>query len=360
NLRAWSLILYKDAEFIAKENKHALIRPEDMEAAVLHLEPHIINDHEDAVFFPKLNDSLKIKIEAYDMDAYRDFGFHWMAYQKMVLPYLKNNKDSLFADPFASEIFVEAIAQYGVLVWRMTGMLATERSVKEKDNEPVVLRRAHLRKAVSAINSLADLNAKATVEEHVETRILSAPNVQAPDAQTLLEVDANSGIDFTYHLAAWRKSWVMDTYGEKIFKAFHGTGIGVADINEDGIEDVLMLSGDGYKLYQGNGNGTFTDITKKSGIELPDTHNNIGEPFQPLLADFDNDGKTDIIITFSYNNHLVFRNKGNGTFENLTQKVNIGSKSDPSVAAVTADFDNDGLLDLYVTNFGDTVGGLKP
>lgn len=360
NLNAWARILYQDAEFIARERKHALIRPEDMETAVLHLTPHIITDHEDVVFFPQLSEALKIKIEAYDMDAYRDFGFHWKVYQQTVVPHLKRNDQSLFADPFASEIFVEAIAQYGVLSWRVTGMVAQERTKKEDNQEPITLRRAHLKKAITAIQSLGELDIKSVTERTIETNILSSTNSTLLPEQPLFEIDSNTNIDFTYHLPTWRKKWVLETYGDQIFKAFHGTGVGVGDVDGDNIDDLLMLSGDGYQLYRGNGKGNFENITEKSGIQLPATHQDRGEPYQPLMADFDNDGYLDIIITYSYNKHLVFRNRGDATFENLTEQANIGAETDPSVAAIAVDLDNDGLLDLYVTNFGDTVGGFKP
>ena len=83
--------------------------------------PHFINEYEDALFFPNLPKSEQIYVESYDMDAFRDAGVHW----QYLLQGINNDEVQLYLepDPFAAELLVENIAQYGVLLFRIAGEL---------------------------------------------------------------------------------------------------------------------------------------------------------------------------------------------------------------------------------------------
>jgi hypothetical protein len=103
-------------------------------------------------------------------------------------------------------------------------------------------------------------------------------------------------------------------------------------------------------LYRNNGNGTFTDVTQASGVGS--TKNNRGV----IWGDYDNDGYLDLYVvnSGSFKNNeanMLYRNRGDGTFENVTAKAgvwaNVNGRGD---GAAWGDFNNDGFLDLYLTN----------
>ena len=97
------------------------------------------------------------------------------------------------------------------------------------------------------------------------------------------------------------------------------------------------------KLYQNNGDGTFTDITQKAGVG--DTGYGVG----CASADIDNDGYPEIYIT-NYGHNRLYHNNGDGTFTDITQKAGVGDKRWGTSCAFL-DYDSDGDVDLYVVNY---------
>src|SRR5215831_18418165 len=142
-----------------------------------------------------------------------------------------------------------------------------------------------------------------------------------------------------------------------IFEA-KGGGVGAFDFDNDGWMDILLVQGStlerfkqgknpGPSLYHNKGDGTFEDVTAKSGLKQEQPGWGMGVTF----ADYDNDGLTDIYLTCLGPN-LLYRNNGDGTFSNVTEKAGIGD-SRWSTSAAFGDYDQDGLLDLYVCNYLD-------
>lgn len=133
-----------------------------------------------------------------------------------------------------------------------------------------------------------------------------------------------------------------------------GAGCAFLDYDNDGWMDVYFVNSgpsDFFTpptplknaLYRNNGNGTFTDVTDKAGVA--------GEKFGMgvAAADFDADGFVDLYIT-NYGPNILYRNNGNGTFTDVTDKAGVAS-SGWSTCATWFDFDNDGKLDLFVSSF---------
>ena len=147
---AWTGDVMLEAEKRAKKRGHALIRVDDVHDAVQLYEPHVINEYEDCIYFPRLPKSEQIVIEAYDLDAFRDPGLHWV-YLNEVLNDPKY-KGTLEPDPFAAELLTEGGAQMGTLILRVAGKIATKEGKDRLD-------RTHLTKGVAAIQALLDKNA---------------------------------------------------------------------------------------------------------------------------------------------------------------------------------------------------------
>ena len=96
-------------------------------------------------------------------------------------------------------------------------------------------------------------------------------------------------------------------------------------------------------LFRNNGNGTFTDVTAAAGVE------DVGWTMAIGHGDLDNDGWQDIYVANDFGPDTVFRNLGNGKFANVT-KLAIGVDTKKGMNAEIADYNNDGFLDVYVTN----------
>lgn len=131
-----------------------------------------------------------------------------------------------------------------------------------------------------------------------------------------------------------------------------GPGIIILDIDNDGWDDLYLSGGlDSDKLYRNNHDGTFTDIAD-SAFKV---HNNFySHPRGGTAFDFDNDGLTDIYV-ITENNDILWKNNGNGTFTNVSDKAGLTTslEQNESNGATFGDFDGDGDNDLFVARWVD-------
>jgi tetratricopeptide (TPR) repeat protein len=131
-----------------------------------------------------------------------------------------------------------------------------------------------------------------------------------------------------------------------------GLNIIQTDYNNDGCTDILVLRGSWYpqnlahrkSLLRNNCNGTFTDVTKESGLAKPATNTQAG-----VWADINNDGFLDLFVGNETGPSQLFLNKGDGTFEDISHSAGI-DRTAFTKGVVAADYDNDGYVDFYVSN----------
>ncbi|MGA2576565.1 MAG: CRTAC1 family protein [Bryobacteraceae bacterium] len=126
-----------------------------------------------------------------------------------------------------------------------------------------------------------------------------------------------------------------------------GSGAAFLDYDNDGLLDVFLVSGPGgtNRLYHNLGNGKFADVTKEMGLE----HSGWGQGV--CAGDFDNDGYTDLLVTY-WGQNVLYRNQGGRGFEDVTAKA--GLKQDRvryNTGCAFLDYDNDGHLDLFIANY---------
>jgi len=118
------------------------------------------------------------------------------------------------------------------------------------------------------------------------------------------------------------------------------------------------LPGVGDSLYHNNGDGTFTDVSKKAGVSDPDGYYGMGV----ICSDFDEDGWVDIFVANDSTPNFLYHNNGNGTFKEIGftsgTAVNENGSEQGCMGATVADYDHDGKLDLFVTNFDDDYNTL--
>jgi hypothetical protein len=165
----------------------------------------------------------------------------------------------------------------------------------------------------------------------------------APPSIHLTDVTAAAGIRFLHNNGAAGKKWLPETMG---------SGCAFFDADGDGWPDILLINGKdltpkGRKsrsaLYRNNKNGTFTDITAGSGLDVEMYGMGVA------IADYDNDGRDDVYITALEGDRL-FHNEGSGKFRDVTTQAGI-QNANFGTSAAWFDFDRDGKIDLFVANY---------
>ncbi len=351
--------LYEAAQERARTRGDTLVREEDVFDAVQRFTPYSVNEYEDVVFFPRLEKE-RLTIEAYDLDSFRDSGFHW-TYLGFALDDM-GGKLAIDADPFAAELLSESIAQFGVLLLRMAGQVAIDASQER-------LSISAFESAMTEMQRRIVLHGEAPLRKPKEVAIASSatPRESSTGARFFSDVTTEAGIQFEHRSSDWLsrllRGYLTKPDGKGVITippAFGGAGLAAEDIDNDGDIDLIVLSGAGNRLYLNDGKGVFTDATATSGLDWrrPDGHP--GEPRQPIIADFDNDGIQDVLITYVDDAHRLYMGLGNGRFKDVTDGCALGGQGVVGGPVTVLDVDKDGLLDIYLGYFGDYPRGVLP
>ena len=151
----------------------------------------------------------------------------------------------------------------------------------------------------------------------------------------------------------------------------YGMGVAVGDYDNDGFSDLFVTSYGKNVLYHNNGDGTFTDVTAKAGVAGG------GWSVSAGFVDYDNDGHLDLFVTrymewdsdhnkicggdwhtycppgaFPPTTCMLYHNRGDGTFEDVSERSGLTSKKGRALGVAFADYDEDGFTDIFVSNDG--------
>jgi enediyne biosynthesis protein E4 len=151
----------------------------------------------------------------------------------------------------------------------------------------------------------------------------------------------------------------------------YGMGVAVGDYDNDGNADLYVTGYGKNILYHNNGDGTFTDVTAKAGVAGG------GWSVSAGFFDYDNDGRLDLFVTrymewdadhnkicggdwhtycppnaFPATTCLLYHNRGDGTFEDVTERSGLAAKKGRALGVAFADYDGDGFTDIFVSNDG--------
>ncbi len=157
-------------------------------------------------------------------------------------------------------------------------------------------------------------------------------------AKNFRDVAEEVGIDF-------RMQFLNSEQGEtfKINLYDHGSGLAIADFDGDGHDDIYFVNQLGENaLYRNRGDGTFEDVTHKAGVALGDRICTAA-----TFADTRNNGLQDLFVTSTRGGNVLFRNQGDGTFKDATREAGL-SHVGHSQIGIFFDYNNDGFLDLLV------------
>jgi enediyne biosynthesis protein E4 len=161
------------------------------------------------------------------------------------------------------------------------------------------------------------------------------------------DIRKTAGITFVQDSAESDQKYYLETMG---------SGVAWIDYNQDGLMDLYFVQSgatSAYKpshplrsaLYRNNGDGTFTDVTEKAGVG---GEGHFGQGV--AVGDYDNDGYPDMFVT-GYGRAILYHNNGDGTFTDVTEKAGVADAGQWSTSAAWVDYDKDGWLDLVVANY---------
>ncbi len=178
--------------------------------------------------------------------------------------------------------------------------------------------------------------------------VLPATRSTGGPRDQFVEVAEKSGIHFSLTSGGPEKRYIIEAKG--------GGGIAWIDYDNDGFPDLFLVNGSTFeqwkqgasprsRLYHNNGDGTFTDVSARSGLD------HTGWGMGVCVADYDNDGFDDLYVTY-YGGNVLYHNNGNGTFTDVTEKAGVRGGG-WGMGCGFGDYDNDGHLDLYVADYLD-------
>ncbi len=180
--------------------------------------------------------------------------------------------------------------------------------------------------------------------------LLATPAVHKASAIVVfIDISGSAGIHFIHDNAASKEKYLIETMG---------SGCGWIDYNGDGLMDLYLVNGavtqvhhpeiiPTSSLYRNNGDGTFSDVTEKASVGAKGLFG-----MGVAVGDYDNDGLQDLFVA-GYDRSILFRNTGQGVFSDETDQAGVSNSGRWGSSAAWFDYNRDGQLDLIIANYVD-------
>jgi enediyne biosynthesis protein E4 len=236
-------------------------------------------------------------------------------------------------------------------------ILASRESAGSDDARTALGRIDRIKHDLTAADRAWASSSRATMAD-VLADVIPRGDVARADSQAIAAVpsfrdDARAvGLNFNYENDPTPMQRLPETMGG---------GVGLLDYDGDGWLDVYAVQGgtlpdrpdpppapQGDRLFRNRGDGTFSDVT--AAARLMDFSGGYGHGV--TVGDYDNDGHPDVLVS-RWRSYALYRNRGDGTFEDRTTAMGLAGSRDWPASAVFADLDGDGDLDVYVCHYAD-------
>lgn len=276
-----------------------------------------------------LNDGIKtIVLRNFEMDSFRDFIIPWQ-----ILERVWNLKNSLPIDPLALELLVDRISEIGVLLIKETNDIRKNLAHKQID-------RSHFDLFLSNYPYLISINPPDNQNYCLKKNCITNFKMR-----TFKDITSTSNL-----IKKICPRELMLNNSNSFFQTIKilGSGIGVGDFNNDGLLDVFYPGEGCNRLFKNKGKGKFEDVTRAWGLpESKDyffTH-------QAIFVDINNDFLLDLFIIDEDGNNKLYIQNSSKKFLDISKNAGIKTTSG-AMSATFTDINNDGLLDLYIGNYG--------
>ena len=314
-----------------------LMSPEPMARAIAGSYPSRTDEEENVEFFP--GSSQPLRVYAWESDSFRDEPFFWQIVARMLRQDLKKREggkaDVLWAplDPYSGDELAELLSNIAVPVLKEAAQRARQSGRTSIAGEDIMSAAAYFHQRAAEPPPQASTIAAPLAEP-------SSPDHKEELARPFfVDVSSSSGLSSAPIPTDPMRTAALD-------KSF--SGLAVLDYEGDGLADIF-LCGSPNRLLKNMGNFKFADATARVGP--------LGEACNTASsADYDNDGRPDLLLLNANQrgpNLQLFRNDKGLRFQDVTAGLKLSSAPMLPSSSVWLDYDHDGLLDLYVVNFGD-------
>ncbi len=312
-----------------------------MTAAIQKYFPHTTLTNADVILFPD-DSQLRVIVSEPASDYFRDTARHWRWIENFVEQMDGEQLNDLKElDIYAAEELSEFLSVLAVGAVEM----AAEKS-QDLEIDPSEISAVFQRLTKYSPDVTVPVKSEVGFSQPTKDRLLES--ISEP---MMVDATEKLGIDFVHQPNPMNLELRAKL---SVPVGLEGGGVSAGDYNNDGYTDLYFAGDQGGALFRNIDGQRFDNVSKMAGLS------DEGETRAGYFVDFNNDGDLDMFFTLVGQPNRLLENDGSGTFNNVSSAVGLLNDAFASHEAVWFDMNNDGLLDLYVANFGNWMAGDSP